>query len=205
VVNPSLCGEDVTTRTGKPIIIAAYDPAWRERFDDERAILLRACESDAFVRIEHVGSTSVPGLAAKPIVDIMPGVRSLDAFAPLIPRVESLAYEYVPEYEHDGPAGEGMPERRYFRKDVGGERAFHLHVVETGGEFWRRHLLFRDYLRAHPDAAREYERLKRDIAARYNANLGPASDTNRDYTGHKTDFITAIEKKARAFFGEARE
>jgi hypothetical protein len=108
----------MTSRTGKPIVIAEYDPAWVPRFEAERAMILRACGPDAFVRIEHVGSTSVPGLAAKPIIDIMPGVRSLEGFAAHIEKIVALGYEYVPEYERDTAAGPGMPFRRYFRKDV---------------------------------------------------------------------------------------
>ena len=92
------------TTAARPIVIADYDPAWRERFEYERAMLFRACGRDAFVRIEHVGSTSVPGLAAKPIVDIMPGVRSLDLFAPCIAKLEAIGYQYVPQFEVDGPS-----------------------------------------------------------------------------------------------------
>lgn len=189
----------MTSRTGKPIIIADYDLAWPRRFAEERAMILRACGDDAFVRIEHVGSTSVPGLAAKPIVDIAPGVRDLAAFAPHIKTIEALGYQYVPEFERDGAAGPGMPFRRYFRKDIDGVRAFHMHVVQTDSDFWRDHLRFRNYLRSSPDDARAYADLKRSLADRYNATmLAHGVDVNIGYTGYKTEFIEGVLARATA-------
>jgi len=187
-----------TSRTGKPIVIADYDPRWPERFDRERALMLRTCGPDAFVAIEHVGSTSVPGLAAKPIIDIMPGLRSLDDAPRLIPLLESIGYEYVPEFERPNQFDEGMPFRRYFRKDEAGVRAFHLHMVETSSEFWRDHLTFRDYLRDHPGDAAAYAQVKRELAASFNASLTPTSDMNLGYTDRKSTFIEGIKAKARA-------
>lgn len=193
----------MTSRTGKPIVIAGYDPAWPERFEGERAEILRVCGVDAFVRIEHVGSTAVPGLAAKPIIDIMPGLRSLDDAPALIAPLAGIGYEYVPEFEGTNRFDdEGMPFRRYFRKDVAGERAFHMHMVETGSEFWATHLLFRDFLRNSPEDAREYERVKRRVAAEYNATVTPESNINLGYTDRKSDCINAIMAKARARLGE---
>jgi len=188
----------VTSRTGKPIVIAAYDPAWPRRFEAERELIFRACGREPFAAIEHVGSTAVPGLAAKPIIDIMPGLRSLDDAPPLIPLLEGIGYEYVREFERPDAFDEGMPLRRYFRKDVDGERAFHLHMVATDSEFWRRHLLFRDWLRGHPEDADAYAALKRRITAEYNAALTPASDINLGYTDRKSEFIEGIMARAEA-------
>src|SRR5439155_192774 len=101
------------TSTGRPVVIADYDPAWPARFEDERALILQTCGDGPFVRIEHMGSTAVPGLAAKPVIDVMPGLRSLDDAPPLVPALESLGYEYVPEWERPNPFDEGMPFRRY--------------------------------------------------------------------------------------------
>ena len=191
----------MTSRTGKPIVIADYDPAWPAKFDAERALILDACGESSFAGFEHVGSTSVPGLGAKPVIDMMPGLRSLDDAPPLIPKLEGLGYEYVPEFERRNAIDEGMPFRRHFRKDVAGERAFHVHMVEVGSDFWRDHLMFRDWLRTHPEDAREYEGIKREIAARYNAALSAASEINRDYTEHKSPFIASVMAKARAVAG----
>jgi GrpB-like predicted nucleotidyltransferase (UPF0157 family) len=190
----------MTSRTGRPIVIADYDSVWAQRFERERMEILRVCGA-AFVRIEHMGSTAVPGLAAKPIIDILPGLRSLDDAPPLVSQLESIGYEYVPEYEQPNAVDEGMPFRRYFRKDVNGERAYHMHMVEADSDFFRTHLLFRDFLRISRADADEYARVKRRVAAEYNATVTPQSNINLGYTDKKSDCINAIMAKARAHFG----
>ena len=187
----------VTSNAGKPIVIADYDPSWPAQFEAERDLMYARCGRDAFTVIEHVGSTAVPGLAAKPIIDIMPGLRSLNDAPPIIEKLQAIGYVYVPEFEKPNEIDEGMPFRRYLRKDVSGERAFHLHMVEDGSDFWQHDLLFRDYLRAHPDARDAYARLKRDLAAQFNANLTPTSNVNIGYTDNKTDFVEGCVAKAR--------
>jgi GrpB-like predicted nucleotidyltransferase (UPF0157 family) len=169
-----------------PIIIAEYDPRWPRMFEEERERILGAI-GEWLLGIEHIGSTSVPGLAAKPIVDIMPGLRSLDDAPHFVPAMEAIGYQYNPDYEAQ------LPERRYFVKPPGRgyhiERLFHVHAVETTSAFWRRHTAFREYLRSHPEACEEYARLKRRLAAQY----GP--DRVR-YTDAKTEFIQGIETLA---------
>lgn len=184
----------------RAIVIADYDAAWPRRFEEERAMILRACGAGAFTRIEHVGSTAVPGLGAKPVIDIMPGVRSLAAFAPCIERLATLGYEYVPENEQFiAGVGEGIADRRYFRKDVDGARAFHLHVVEYGGDFWVRHLRFRNELRMRPASRRAYDDLKRRLAAEFNATmLARGVDSNVGYTDYKTALIEDVLARAQA-------
>jgi GrpB-like predicted nucleotidyltransferase (UPF0157 family) len=169
-----------------PIVIADYDPAWATMYEAERE---RICaELGKWVLgIEHVGSTSVPGLAAKPVIDIMPGVSSLADADRCTDGMRRLGYEYVPEFEHH------LPGRRYFRKGHP-ERKWHVHLVEAGGEFWLRHLAFRDYLRAHPDSAADYAALKRKLAAQYPHDA-------LAYTEAKSDFILGIEEKAAAATG----
>ena len=168
------------------IVIANYDPRWPAMFEQERVHILQAI-GDWLVDIEHVGSTSVPGLAAKPIIDIMPGVRSLADAPQIIEPMTRLGYEYIPEYE------EQMPGRRYFRKPAGPEfvnrRNVHVHIVETTSDFWRRHIAFRDYLRRHPEACAEYAALKRRLAAEFGSD-------REGYTEAKTEFITRIERVA---------
>ncbi len=190
-----------TSRTGKPIIIADYDRIWPQRFERERVEILRVCGAGAFVRIEHMGSTAVPGLAAKAIIDILPGLRSLDDAAVLIGPLASIGYEYVSEHERPSEIDEGMPFRRYFHKDVNGERAFHMHMVEADSDFWNTHLLFRDFLRISPADAAEYERVKREAAAEYNKTVTATSNVNLGYTDKKSDCVSAIMAKARAHFG----
>lgn len=163
-----------------PVVIADYDPEWPQLYDAERQRIVEAL-GDWLVAIEHVGSTSVPGLAAKPVIDIMAGIRSLDYDAHIIAPLQDLGYEYVPVYEDE------IPDRRYFRRGI--PRSHHVHVAEVGGRFWTDNLVFRDHLRTHPDAAAEYEALKRRLAAQYGSDrLG--------YVHSKTDFITGIVRQA---------
>jgi GrpB-like predicted nucleotidyltransferase (UPF0157 family) len=167
-------------RAAGPVVIADYNPDWPAMYDRERQRIMDAA-GDCVIDIQHVGSTSVPGLAAKPVIDIMPGVRNLEDVQHIIEPLKRLGYECVPADVDD------IPERRYFRR--GFPRSHHLHVVETTSEFWRRHLAFRDYLRAHPGAAREYETLKRRLATQY-------GDDRLGYVNAKTEFILGIEEKA---------
>ena len=164
------------------MVIADYDPIWPEVFRAERQLLFETSGA-SLVSVEHMGSTSVPGLAAKPIIDIMGGVDDLTDADELVPACESIGYEYVPEYE------DPMPDRRYFRKPrTGGSQMvrFHLHVVEIGSAFWVRQLLFRDYLRSHPTVADDYASLKRRLAVKYVGNQ------RSGYSGAKTDFVESI-------------
>ncbi|HEY5639925.1 MAG TPA: GrpB family protein [Dehalococcoidia bacterium] len=169
-----------------PIVIADYDPRWPAMYAEEGARISEAA-GEWLLGIEHVGSTSVPGLAAKPIVDVMPGLRSLDDAPHVISAMEELGYQYIPEYEDE------LPERRYFVRPPGRgyrhKRLFHIHAVETTSEFWRRHLAFRDYLRLHPETAAEYAALKRRLADEYGSD-------REGYTEAKTGFITRIEALA---------
>jgi GrpB-like predicted nucleotidyltransferase (UPF0157 family) len=129
-----------------PVAVVPYDDAWPSLYEEERARIERAIGLWA-EGIEHVGSTAVPGLAAKPVIDIMVGVKSLDDSSILVERLVGIGYEYVPEFELD------LPFRRYFRKMREGRRTHQIHLVERSNtEWWDRHLLFRDYLRADPPA-----------------------------------------------------
>src|SRR2546425_7110864 len=165
-------------------VIVEYDPRWPALFDEERARLL-ATTGPLLAAIEHVGSTAVPGLAANPIIDIMGGVRELGQVTSYVADLEGIGYEYVPQYEVY------IPERRYFRnpRTRQGPRTHHLHIVEVTSTFWRHHLLFRDYLRTHPGALRQYADLKRRLAAEY-------GDDGRGYTDAKGPFIELILSRA---------
>jgi GrpB-like predicted nucleotidyltransferase (UPF0157 family) len=132
-----------------------------------------------------LGSTAVPGLAAKPVIDIMVGVKSLDDSPILVERLVGIGYEYVPEFEKI------LPFRRYFRKMREGRRTHQVHLVErSNAEWWDRHLLFRDYLRANPEIAREYAHLKYELSDR----LG---EDREAYTDAKTEFISEIVRRAQ--------
>ena len=165
------------------VTIVEYSPAWRELFEQEKQLLETAL-GNSFIIIEHVGSTSVVGLAAKPIIDIMIGLPDFSVANNLVPKVEALGYEYVPQYEDE------MPYRRYFRKTIAGIKTHHIHMVEIGSEFWERHLLFRDFLSANPGVADEYAALKRRLAEL-------EWDDVNEYADAKTAFIRSIESRAR--------
>lgn len=141
------------------VIVAEYDKEWPRLFDHERDLLLKVFGETA-VRIEHIGSTSVPGLAARPIIDVMAGLQDFANVDSLVPKVEDLGYVYIREYE------DVMPDRRFFRRMQDRQDTHHIHMVEIGSEFWERHLLFRDYLRENPETADEYALLKKSLASR---------------------------------------
>ncbi|MBC7811778.1 MAG: GrpB family protein [Burkholderiales bacterium] len=174
----------------KEIVIVDYEAQWPAAFEAERVKLVAALGEHALA-IEHIGSTSVEGLAAKPIIDIMIAVRSLaDADAHCIQPIVALGYEYCPQFENM------MPYRRYFRRLVPNARiprgdTHHIHLVEITHPFWQRHLLFRDYVRAHPDVRDAYADLKTGLVARL--------DDLAQYTDAKTAFIQDIEAKSRAW------
>ncbi len=166
----------------RPIILAPYDPLWLDKFETEKQNLLRVA-SDLLTHIEHIGSTAIPGIIAKPTVDILAAIISLNETQRLINVITPINYIYVPEYETE------LPERRYFYKNRAGEDAFHLHVVEMNSAFWNRHIAFRNYLRAHADQAFAYAKLKIQLAEKHHAD--------RDaYSNGKSDFIHRIEKLA---------
>ena len=160
------------------IVIKNYDPKWKKLFEEEHDTLMEAI-GHYVADIQHMGSTAVPGLAAKPVIDIMVGLRRLlDAQDCILP-IEGMEYEYVPEFEVE------FPERRYFRKSTRGLRTHQIHMVEIGSAFWKRHLFFRDYLRMHPETANEYATLKRELSNTF-------EDDREGYTNAKAPFIENI-------------
>ncbi len=165
-----------------PVEIAEYDPAWPALFERERGLIVGIL-GDLADAIEHVGSTAVLGLGAKPIIDIMVGLRTLAHHEPSVPPLQALGYTYKGEM--------GIPGRLYFRKPTDGIRTHQIHMVELGSDFWQRHILFRDYLRRHPREARAYYELKVRLAAKFR--------TDREgYTEAKSEFIEAALARARA-------
>jgi len=166
-----------------PVVLVSYEKAWPSLFEEERT-RIEGAVGLWVEEIEHIGSTAVPGLAAKPVIDIMVGVRSLEDTPALVARLETIGYEYVPELEQQ------MPFRRYFRKTVGGRRTHQIHLVErSDAAFWDRHVLFRDYLRTLPEVAAGYTRLKYEVSDRFREDRAA-------YTDAKTDFIAEVVRFA---------
>ena len=164
--------------------IVAYDTGWPACFGEERD-RIEGVIGRWLVGTEHVGSTAVPGLDAKPVIDVMPGLSSmLDADLCVEPLI-SLGYSYWEEGAE--------PHHRLFAKFVDEgwtARTHNLHLVEAGGWYWRERLLFRDYLRSHAETAEEYVWLKRALARRY-------KDDREAYTAAKKRFVAAVVEKAR--------
>lgn len=171
---------------GDPIVICDYDPAWVERFEAEREKLAVALWPHV-LRIEHVGSTSVPGLAAKPVVDIAVSLRTLAVMPEMRIHLATLDFRYRGE--------EGMPGRHYLCKPIDppgrAHRVAQLHVTAEGSRDFRNHVLFRDYLRAHREAREEYAALKRAIAAEVRDDIAA-------YIEGKGDFVRRCLAAAEA-------
>lgn len=165
-------------RINDEIVVVPHSAAWTARFRIESQLLHVAL---ALLKpaIEHIGSTSVPGLAAKPIIDMLVGVESLTAFECQSRRLALFGYQYIPEYER------ALPDRRFFKRVVNGMRTHHVHVVEKNGVYWKRYMKFRNSLRDDAWLAARYAEVKRRLAARYSFD--------RDaYTNGKTGFIEAV-------------
>jgi GrpB-like predicted nucleotidyltransferase (UPF0157 family) len=166
------------------IEIVDYDPRWPSLFDEEAGRLRAILDPALIVGLEHFGSTAVPGLSAKPIIDILIAVRSLaDAQASFVEALRTLDYVYWA----DNP----KKDRMFFVKGMppfGSKRSHHVHVTEPDGEMWLR-LPFRDYLRLHPEEAEAYAQLKRRLAIAYRAD-------REAYTDAKAAYIEAVMRKA---------
>lgn len=159
--------------------LVEYQAGWRQAFE-RIAAELKAIMASPVVRVEHIGSTAVPGLCAKPVIDVLLGSDHLALFDAKAPSLAAQGYRYRPEYEAQ------IPDRRYFVKDAdGGVPRVHLHAVLIGGTLWRDHLGFRDALRRDRELAVAYGRLKLDLAESRGLDKG-------DYTEAKAPFIRQI-------------
>ncbi len=161
---------------GGHVEIVEYRPEWPLAFERESAAIREAC-GPWVVEVHHIGSTSVPGLAAKPVLDMLPVAGDPADALKAIPRMTALGYRYRGE--------NGIPGRLYFEKAVDGRTVAHVHMFPLGHPGIRTHLAFRNYLRARPGAARDYERLKRKLAAKHR-------NDREAYTGAKAAFIEDI-------------
>jgi GrpB-like predicted nucleotidyltransferase (UPF0157 family) len=160
--------------------IVEHDPAWAALAQEETARIAAAVGRLA-VRVEHVGSTSVPGLAAKPILDLQLSVTALEPLAAITGPLEGIGYLFVPDPE--------SADHLLFARPPERPRSHHLHVCEAGGEQELRHLAVRDYLRTHPEEAAAYAALKREIVARH-------PQDRLAYMAGKDAFVVALEARA---------
>lgn len=166
-------------------VVVPYDPRWPAFYERARRELAEAL-GGSLVEIEHVGSTAVPGLPSKPVIDIALGVEGIDRPG-LVNEIVGLGYQYVPEYEEE------LPFRRYFRRGYPDpelhptieKSGYHLHVVEAGHPFMRADVLFRDHLRTHPDDARAYAEVKQGLSGL----------DGQDYYDAKAPFVAGLKQR----------
>ena len=163
-----------------PIEVAPYDARWPAAFEQERALLAEALGPWLAGPPEHIGSTAVPGLAAKPVIDIMAPVHTLAASRPAIEAARELGYVHYP-YKPDV--------MHWFCKPSAAHRTHHLHLVPLGSPLWRERLAFRDALRADPELRASYQALKLDLAQRHRL-------VREAYTDAKTPFIEEVLRQA---------
>lgn len=156
----------------EPVHVVGYDPQWPTLFSAERQRLCAALALSP-TDIEHIGSTAVPGLDAKPIIDLMLGEGTYPPRAELTAQMEALGYENLGEA--------GVPERIYFRRRQ--PQAFNLHLVRRGGQHWISNIALRDYLRAHGDARARYAETKRQVLASGHNTLLAYSDAKASIVG----------------------
>lgn len=194
------------------VTLVPYRPSWRNDFERHRRIIEKAL-SDLQPAIDHIGSTSVSDIAAKPIIDILVGLRDEQALEAVVKPMLEAGYTYIEKFNA------AMPYRRFFAALVamGGSPlprilglddalAFgrdynsvaNIHVMQRGSYHWMRHIAFRDYLRAHPEVRRAYEALKLGIAAMDFADP-------LEYNRYKEGFIAENQDKALAWFNQSRE
>lgn len=162
--------EDVCLRT--------YDPAWTSQFRSESERLVAALPG-AFLDIQHIGSTAVPGLLAKPIIDMLAGVESMAVAEALVAPICSAGYTTSAEFNAT------LVDRRWFMRWADGHRTHHLHVVALGSDAWLARIHFRDALRSSPELATRYAALKLQLAARHKAD-------REAYTDAKLEFVNSV-------------
>ena len=169
----------------RKVEVVPHQPNWREAFRMESKGIPDAL-GENFVAIHHIGSTAIPGIYAKPIIDILVEVKDIDTVDSQNLAMESLGYQAMGEY--------GISGRRYFPKDnQAGIRTHHLHIFQVGSAQVKRHLAFRDYLIAHPEDAGKYSNLKQELASKYPHNIDR-------YMDGKDDFIKEIDRKAAKLY-----
>jgi len=172
----------------KTVRMISYDPRWPELFERASAEVATAL-GENLVEIHHIGSTSIPGIYAKPIVDMLAVVKDLSEVDARSTEMRALGYEVMGEF--------GIEGRRYFRRnDSSGERTEQVHTFAEGSPHVRRHLAFRDFLRAHPKVAQQYSDLKRTLAAAH-------ADDVEAYMDGKDAFIKETEARALEWKGDS--
>ena len=163
-----------------PVILEEYDSSWPSKFEEEKEYLMAVAGKWHFGNIEHVGSTAVPGMVAKPVIDVMFGVKTLDESRPAIEALVEAGYEYWP-YKTE--------EMHWFCKPSDVFRTHHLHLIPYESPLWQERIKFRELLRSDDKVATEYANMKRELAATYR-------EDREAYTDKKWPFIQRVLQSA---------
>lgn len=164
--------KNISKTDKRRIEVVSYNSNWKEMYKEESE-KIKNILNDIIIDIHHIGSTAIPGIKAKPVIDILVEVKNIEEVDQYNHKMKELGYETMGEH--------GIPKRRFFRKG-GNNRTHHIHIFQTGNEEIDRHINFKEYLVAHPDKAREYSELKEKLANKYNYDA-------ENYTNGKGDFI----------------
>jgi len=170
------------------VSIVPYDPRWPNLYEHEAAFLRNKLPQSVVIKIEHFGSTAVPGLAAKPVIDVLVQVSSLEETKEqIVPILEAEGYDYF--WRTDVSPAYAW----FIKRDSKGGRTHHIHMVEADSKLWER-LYFRDYLREFPEEAKHYTELKQFLAEKYPKD-------RIAYTQGKAEYVIAITERAKRRYG----
>ncbi|MBW4506734.1 MAG: GrpB family protein [Scytonematopsis contorta HA4267-MV1] len=165
----------------RKIEVVPHNPEWRSEFAHESKLVIAALGNN-LITIHHIGSTSIPGIYAKPIIDMLAEVSNIELVDECNSQMIALGYEVMGEF--------GIPGRRYFRKDINDVRTHHVHTFQTQSPDIARHLYFRDYMIAHPEYAQQYSELKQKLARQFPEDI-------EGYMDGKDGFIKDMQTRAQ--------
>jgi GrpB-like predicted nucleotidyltransferase (UPF0157 family) len=167
----------------RKIEVLPHNPNWKQDFAEELKLVADALGNNV-IKIHHIGSTSIPGIYAKPIIDMLVEVANIDQVDAFNPPMIALGYEVMGEH--------GIPGRRFFMKEINQIRTHHIHAFKVGSHDVERHLAFRDYMILYPESAQKYSELKQDLAKKFPNDI-------ESYMDGKNGFIKNMEKHALAW------
>jgi len=167
----------------KNVKLSKYHSGWKQAFEDEKTAIQERL-GEAVLDIEHIGSTAIPGMSAKPVLDFMIAVKSVDVYVKFIEPMKELGYEFRRDNRE-------TQEHILFVKGAEDLRTHYLKMTERDSGFWKEHILFRDYLINHPETAKEYKELKESLQESH-------SSSRATYTEAKAELIQKILKLAEA-------
>ena len=169
------------------VVVSEYDPEWINEYEQEK-VKIRRVLSDVLLRIEHIGSTSIPKLGSKPIIDMMVGVADIQQVSEVyITGLEGIGYEYV--FKPD------FPERRFFRRGEWRAGTHHLHIYEYESENWMNNILFRDYLKNDSSMMEEYYFLKKKLEQQHKHDRVAYTDGKSDFIGMVIEMAKKVKER----------